>query len=40
MNGLTKALVLRIRLKDRKGGDWPEWPEGLRVRNFPPAAAA
>lgn len=24
-----------IRLKDRKGGDWSEWPEDLRVREFP-----
>lgn len=24
-----------IELKDRKGGDWSEWPEGLRVRQFP-----
>jgi hypothetical protein len=23
------------RLKDRKGGDMAEWPEGLRVRQFP-----
>lgn len=22
-------------LKDRKGGDWSEWPEDLRVREFP-----
>lgn len=25
----------RIRLRDRKGGDWSEWPEDLRVREFP-----
>jgi protein gp37 len=24
-----------IRLRDRKGGDWAEWPEDLRVREFP-----
>lgn len=25
-----------VRLKDRKGGDWDEWPDyGLRVREFP-----
>jgi protein gp37 len=24
-----------IRLKDRKGGDWDEWPGDLRVRQFP-----
>ena len=26
-------------LKDRKGGDWDEWPEDLRVREFPEARA-
>lgn len=25
----------RIELRDRKGGDWDEWPEALRVREFP-----
>jgi protein gp37 len=25
----------RVRLNDRKGGDPSEWPEGLRVRQFP-----
>lgn len=29
----------RIRLKDRKGGDWNEWPEDLRVRQFPEVRA-
>jgi protein gp37 len=24
-----------IHFKDRKGGDWSEWPEDLRVREFP-----
>lgn len=24
-----------MRLQDRKGGDWDEWPEDLRVREFP-----
>ncbi len=24
-----------IKLRDRKGGDWSEWPEDLRVREFP-----
>lgn len=30
-----------LHLKDKKGGDWSEWPEDLRVREFPkmPAAA-
>lgn len=30
---------IRIRLKDRKGGDWSEWPEELRVREFPTKGA-
>lgn len=25
----------RVYLKDRKGADWGEWPEDLRVREFP-----
>jgi protein gp37 len=28
---------VRIRLRDRKGGDWNEWPNDLRVRQFPEA---
>ncbi len=28
---------IRIRLNDRKGGDWDEWPEDLRVREWPHA---
>lgn len=24
-----------LRFRDRKGGDWDEWPEDLRVREFP-----
>jgi protein gp37 len=27
------------RLRDRKGGDWSEWPKSLRVREFPFVAA-
>lgn len=26
---------LKLRLKDKKGGDWSEWEEGLRVREYP-----
>ena len=26
-------------LSDKKGGDWMEWPEDLRVRQFPGGAA-
>lgn len=25
-------------IKDRKGGDWNEWPKGMRVREFPKVA--
>jgi protein gp37 len=28
-------IELTLTLKDRKGGDWSEWPEDLRVRQFP-----
>ncbi len=27
----------RIHLRDSHGGDWNEWPEDLRVREFPPS---
>lgn len=27
--------MLRLRLRDRKGGDPAEWPEDLRIREFP-----
>ena len=30
----------RVHLNDRKGGDWNEWPEDLRVREFPTTEAA
>lgn len=26
---------LPLRLKDKKGGDWNEWPEDLRIREYP-----
>jgi protein gp37 len=29
-----------LHLKDRKGGDWEEWPSDLRVREFPKTASA
>lgn len=29
-----------LRLKDPKGGDWSEWPEDLRVREFPKEVTA
>lgn len=28
-----------IKLKDRKGEDWSEWPEDLRIREFPRGAS-
>lgn len=31
------AASARIVLNDKKGGDWSEWPEELRVREFPHA---
>jgi len=30
-----QGAPVRIRLKDRKGGDPSEWPEDLRIRQFP-----
>jgi protein gp37 len=30
-----QGAPVRVRLKDRKGGDWNEWPEDLRVREYP-----
>jgi protein gp37 len=32
-----QGAPMRILLKDRKGGDWNEWPSDLRVRQFPEA---
>lgn len=29
------AAATALRINDRKGGDWSEWPEDLRVREFP-----
>jgi len=37
----AQGAPVRIRLKDKKGGDMDEWPADLRVRQFPfPKAAA
>lgn len=30
----------RVRLHDKKGGDWSEWPEDIRIREFPKLEAA
>lgn len=37
MGGRASALG-RMRLRDKKGGDWSEWAAELRVREFPRAA--
>jgi hypothetical protein len=34
--GRTDGLA-RVVLRDKKGGDWDEWPEDLRVRELPSA---
>jgi hypothetical protein len=34
---ITREVPLR--LCDRKGGDWSEWPADLRIREFPRSAA-
>jgi protein gp37 len=35
------ADEVELRLRDAQGGDWDEWPEDLRIREFPtPLAAA
>jgi len=30
-----QGAPVRVHLRDRKGGDMAEWPEDLRVREFP-----
>jgi protein gp37 len=35
-----QGAPVRIRLCDRKGGDWSEWPADLRLREFPGERAA
>lgn len=32
---LGTVMARELGLKDRKGGDWTEWPEDLRVREWP-----
>jgi protein gp37 len=32
---IASILGSTYRLRDKKGGDWSEWPEDLRVREFP-----
>jgi hypothetical protein len=36
VNGKLSHRFVEVPLRDRKGGDWSEWPEDLRVREFPP----
>lgn len=38
--GNLKAIQLARTIIDRKGGDPAEWPEDLRVREFPKAGGA
>lgn len=35
-----QGAPVRVHLKNRKGADWNEWPEDLRVRQFPTAVPA
>jgi protein gp37 len=35
----THGDVRCINLRDKKGGDWSEWPEDLRVRQYPEVSA-
>lgn len=35
LNDAAAGTDCRMRLDDRKGGDWTEWSEDLRVREFP-----
>ena len=32
--------IERLKLSDKKGGDWEEWPSDLRVREFPKGGAS
>lgn len=35
LNPQDGAVSSQVRLDDRKGGDWDEWPDYLRVREYP-----
>jgi protein gp37 len=35
-----QGAPVRIRLKAKKGGDWREWPEDLKIREFPTVEVA
>ena len=34
-----QGAPVRVRLRDKKGGDWNEWPADLRVRQYPAEGA-
>jgi protein gp37 len=36
--GIGVSTERTLRLRDRKGGDWDEWPADLRIREFPRSA--
>lgn len=37
---LDDRLLTPLTMRDKKGGDWSEWPEDLRVRQFPEVSHA
>lgn len=39
-DGCGAPVLGKLNLRDRKGGDWDEWPADLRVREFPASAKA
>lgn len=40
VGGMDVGTQFYLPLKDKKGGDWDEWPEDLRVREFPEVTVA
>lgn len=38
-DGCDTEVPGTLQLRDRKGGDWDEWPADLRIREFPASAA-
>ena len=34
-NGKYPAFHHELKLRDKKGGDWNEWPHDIQVREFP-----
>lgn len=39
LNSPGPLVEYDLRLRDRKGGDWTEWPADLRIREFPASAS-